>query len=410
MALSDKRILTRNERLNLTDVYGADPFKTVRNLNQPIEAVTKRLNEVRMSLGKKMSQIQGLISNVKGLRGMFDATDLKNSLLDKLGINLFKRNLADLKNELNAWGDLLGIKTRDTIDKLNSSSTHALGSYETDFYAYFKDQIPSSSTQMDKLNSGVDSTTNPNSPGSISSGAGSGNTGSGSTGSGGVTPPTVVDPVTSTEGKSCSMPSIKPSTTATGILGLPGTDIVQSVIPAYPVNPTPYVPVTADEAIDKIDPIQACIAIALAALALNEYDRLSNLPASLKPIVAELLVAMGLDMQHGPAIVAGLTLGNLQDLEESFPGLLQAILAIVGTLKPVVLAVNNNIPVFKPVSMTRPVYDELKEELPTGSSIEPTPLIVPIQTVVALAVITTSSKRRYFNKVNYAHTYHPRIS
>lgn len=400
MALPDKRILTRNERLNLTDVYGADPFKAVRNLNQPIEAVTKRLNEVRMSLGKKMSQIQGLTSKVKGLRGMFDATDLKNSLLDKLGINLFKRNLADLKNELNAWGDLLGIKTRDTIDKLNSSSTHALGSYETDFYAYFKDQLPSNSTQMDKLNNGVDSTTNPNVPGSISSG----------TGSGDVTTPTVADPVTSTEGKSCSMPSIKPSTTATGMLGLPGTDIVQSVIPAYPVNPAPYVPVTTDEAIDKIDPIQACIAIALAALALNEYDRLSNLPASLKPIVAELLVAMGLDMQHGPAIVAGLTLGNLQDLEESFPGLLQAILAIVGTLKPVVLAVNNSTPVFKPVSMTKPVYDELKEELPTGSSIEPTPLTVPIQTVIALAVITTPNKRRYFNKVNYAHTYHPRIS
>jgi len=397
MALSDKRILTRNERLNLADVYGADPFKAVSNLNQPIEAVTKRLREVRLSLGKKASQVTSL---VKGLRGMFDATDLKNSLLDKLGVNLFKRNLADLKNELNAWADLLGVKTRGTVDKLNSSSTHALGNYESDFYAYFKDQSPSTTTPMDKLNTGVASTTNPNVPGTTNSGSTQDQ----------VTPPTVVDDLTNVAGKTCSMPSIKDSTTATSMLGLPGPEIVQSVIPAYPVNPAPVVPVTVDEAIDKINPIQACIAIALAALALNEYDRLENLPARIKPIVAELLVAMGLDLQHEAAIIAGITLGNLPDLEESFPGLLQAIMGIVTTLKPVVLAVNNNIPILKPVVMPKPVYDELKAELPAGTSIDPTPLTVPIQTVVALAVIVTPQKRRYFNRVNYAHTYHPRIS
>ena len=287
MSLAEKRVRTRDERLNLEDVYGVDPFSSVRNLNQPIEEVTKTLHEVRMSLGKKASDAKNL---VKGLRGMFDATTLKTSLMDKLGINLFKRNIGDLKSELNEWADLLGVKTRGSIDKLNSSSSHVLGNYETDFYAYFKDQLPSTSNTSDKLNAGVSENSTPAIPGTTSAEP--------------VAQQTPTPEAVSSTGAKCGMPSIKPSSTATASLGIPSTDIVQSVAVIYPTAITTTAATTTPATFDKVDPVQAFVAIALVALASNEYDSLNNLPSGMKPIIAELLVAIGLDLQHEAAILA----------------------------------------------------------------------------------------------------------
>jgi len=402
MALADKRIRSRDNRLTLHDVYGADPFASVRNLNQPIEDVTKTLKEVRLSLGKKVSNAKGL---VKGLRGMFDATSLKDSLMDKLGVTTFKRNIGDLKRELNEWADMLGIKTRGTIDRLNSSSSHTLTGYETDFYAYFNNQLPSSggSDAVDKLNEGVSTVQYPQVPGTVDpNGSTSGNVGS---------PQTVAPTVPgSTTGAMCGMPYIKPSTTATSALQIPTTDVVQTVVPAYPS--TVVIPPVIEPAVpvDKIDPVQALIAIALIALALNDYGSLDKLPDWMKPLIAELLIAIGIDLQSEAAVLAGLSLGDIQDLEDKFPDLFKDILPFITNVTSLVNIINTAVSDIKPMVVTKPVMDELKANLPVASSISPLPISVPIQMVVALAVISTPHKRRYYSRTNYAHTYHPHIS
>ena len=124
MAIPDKRILTRNVRLALADVYGKNPFDATRQINAPLESVLGGLKDVRKSLGK-VKTLADSLKALKGLGDKFKPDDLKAQLLDALGVNLFKRNIADIKSELNTIAGMLGFRTRSSIDRLNGMSAYS---------------------------------------------------------------------------------------------------------------------------------------------------------------------------------------------------------------------------------------------------------------------------------------------
>ena len=86
------------------------------------------------------------------------------------------------------------------------------------------------------------------------------------------------------------------------------------------------------------------------------------------------------------------------------------MLAFISNLTKFVNSVNNSTGAIKPVTVTQGALNGLNDNLPSLTSLSPTPVIIPIQMVVALATVMTPRKRKYYTRSSYAHTYNPRIS
>ena len=392
MALPNKRILSRNLRLGLQQVYGQNPFDVMRNTNTSLEAVTDKVKDARVSLGK----VKNLINLLKGLQGKFDTSGLKNDFLDMLGINVFKRNLNNLKAELTGLANDLGIRTRSSIDRLNGLSEYSKNQVSAALHSGYGIH----GQGYDKLDPvtaiTTPSTTTPLSPS---------------------TQPLDTVPVTPapsvTNGSTqCAVPMFASSSTVTGALGIANVP-VQSAIIIKPtaIPPAPTVTVSP-QPVTLVDPIQTLITIALIAAAIQEYGSLDNLPEELKPLIAELLVAIGLDLSNEQVLLAGLQLGSIPILVELFPNLIDSALAIITDI-PALIAAMDGTPVsmvFPTIKPNKPQLVQIQQSLPPMGSIDPTPLTTPAQIATVVAVPTEVRSRARYIRQNYMHQYYPTLS
>lgn len=402
MALPDKRILSRNVRVGLQQVYGQNPFDAIRNTNTALEAVTDKVKSARLSLGK----VKSLADSVNGLKGKFDVSGLKNDFLDMLGINVFKRNLNNLKSELLGLAEDLGIRTRSSIDRLNdlpSPVKDEIGA--TLFTAYdiaAQGYLSADHTkQVDQpTDNTLGNTQSPTTPVSQTPSSTPDTT----------QPPT--PPVVSENGIQCAVPTFAASTTLTSVLGISNVPS-QSVVVIKPASPIPPATVQPTRPpVTVVDPIQTIVTIALIAAAINEYGTLENLPNELKPLIAELLVAMGLDLNDEQILLAGMHLGSTQVLVTLFPDLLDAALAIVSDI-PALIASVSDMPVhnfFPTIKPTESQLVQIQQALPPMGAIDPVPLTKPAQIATVVSVATTPVARIKYIRNNFMHRYYPAIS
>lgn len=389
MAIPSKRILSRNLRLGLQQVYGQNPFDVMRNTNTSLEAITDKVKDARVSLGK----VKNLINSLKGLQGKFDTSGLKNDFLDMLGINVFKRNLANLKAELTGLANDLGIRTRTSIDRLNGlpqpTKTQISAALYSEYGITAQGYDVTSQALTPVLNNPA--TTDNTTP---------------------ATGTTTPSPVTSPTGTQCHLPLFAASTTVTSVLGISNTPAQTAVV----VKPTPIPQVTPTvvlpQAVTVVDPIQVMVTIALIAAAIQQYGSLDNLPPELKPIIAEMLVAIGLDLSNEQVLLAGIQLGEIPVLVTLFPDLLDAALAIVTDIPALIQAMGNIatgtvFPVIKP---TKPQLVQIQQVLPPMSSIDPVPLTTPAQIATVVATPIAEKHRTRYIRHNYMHQYYPALA
>lgn len=395
MAIPENRIQSRNKRLSLAKVYGVNPFDVVRQLNKPLEGVLAKLVDTRTALSSIKDKIDSARDNARGLSGAFDINSLKNTLLDMLGVNVFKRTIANIKQELKAIADLLGIKTKTAIT--NTAN-----------------QLEITPTLIDdvKLVLGipVDPATNEATYA--------------------VPAPTVVTPTTSTDlptsptvpvtptvpttlELTCKLPSIGVDSTLTTALGLTPQATTPIVVPVV-VTPTASTASTSTTTtvsypvLSASEALSTLVGIAIVAVQLNDYTGIATLPPSLQSIVANLLVAMGLETNNVDAAMAGLQYGDIPQLLETYPGVLEWILAHSGDITTLVGILNSKLTLDQLIALSLPQYllDILVGLLPLPTTVSPVPISEVVQGIVIAATVIPSKVRRY-QRTNYLHTYYP---
>lgn len=407
MGILDQRIGSRDLRTTLKDVYGINPFDTVRQLNKPLESVLGKLKDLRRSLGA----VQDLVDKFKGIKGAigsFSLDSLKREILDALGINIFMRTIEDIKAEAEAIMSMLGLNSSASIDRLNSVSDYTVEQWQLQLDNILNNQISDVVyNQLDEVISTGTTDTNV----SINTGTPSVIPSVEDT----VTTPTVPDPAVVT----CDIPEFVTDSTLLEVLSALGVTIDSTVAGSHvdtssPVTPTTVtnpVSTTASNTSSHTYPVlDVIVIIVLIAIITGDYTAIGNLPIDLQHAVADVLVAIGIDTSNIDAILAGLQYGDVQQLLEHYPGLLDMLLALAQNMQSVVGVINQVVPPGStPITLLpEVVYDNLLTTLPPVTTVIPTPFISAIQAIVVLAIKMPSVPQRRVVKVNYLHSYYPR--
>lgn len=391
MAILDQRINSRNIRTTLTDVYGVNPFDKVKQLNKPLESVLGGLKDLRRSLGK----VQDVLDKFKGIKGQiqsFSMDSITKELVDALGLNIFKQTIDDIKAEAEAIMSMLGINSSSSIDR-----AYSMSSYATDALQDELDTLLSTTTTVipTEVLPPVVPTPTPTTP------------------TPSVTPVTPIDPGISVL---CTIPAFVTDTSLLDIINSIGimidtTDPSEypgdTITDTKPVTPVPPVDTTPPYSYPVVDTV---IVIAIICISTGNYGIIAFLPDKLKDLLADILMAMGLDTNNIDAIIAAIQYGNLAQLLETYEGLLDRLLQLAHDIQAVMNILNDklNVGAVPAVTVTTNAYANLQTALPTSTSIIPLALESAIQALIILAIKVPIVTQRKYYRTNYLHTYYPR--
>ena len=382
MPVPDKRIGSRSNRLSLENVYGKDPFDALQNTGKQLVSLVEGLSDKRISLAK-------VVTDLKRLSSPFDINKVKDRLLTDLGVKAFHRNLQLVRTELPALVEKFGKLSNAFIKRVDSLGTTASYPYTAGVAELFGQVTAPNSVQSPYI----------------------GNTGEVGSAVGEVIPSVEGSSSTSTASNaSCQLPSFAKDTQLAELLGVSIAHDLTAIALTKPKSVVTTMNSNISPTEEPHSVLDTVVVLALLAIALDDYVSLSKLPPSLQQLVAELLVAYGLDQEDAKLVAEGLILGNLTDLLDLYPDALDGVVQLLPEHTDLANALNaaQINPVLLPPKLTLNELLAVTNSLPPPELTTITPITTVLQAVSAVGELVTLPTQRRYYRTRFIHSYHPR--